>query len=187
MRDILTSPRDIEIKRTRRIKKIRLFVIFFLIFILIIGTLSFFSGDKHVVIDKVVVSGNQIIDSKDIEDEVYKNISGKYIYLFSKANSFIFPHSKIYDSLILDFPRIEKLSMRKDGLKTIHIDITERVGSYLYCGASIPENKDDVGENCYFMNNNGYIFDKAPYFSGNVYFKYYMAINGVENPLGDRC
>lgn len=184
MRDIPTSPRAQEIKRSRKVRKLRVIILFALLFISIIWALSFFSGNRHVVITKIVVSGTHIIDQKDIEDEVYKNISGKFIYLFAKSNSFIYPQEKIYDDLLVKFPRIEKLSVNIDKVNTLKINITERVGAYLYCGSSVPENKDDVGENCYFINNDGYIFDKAPYFSGNVYFKFYMTIDGGgSNPL----
>ncbi len=36
------------------------------------------------------------------------------------------------------------------------------------------------------MDESGYIFDKAPYFSGEVYFKFYglFDINNIDNPLG---
>lgn len=185
MRDIPTSPRIIEIRHKRRVRRLRLFIIFFLLFVSVIWALSFFSGSNHIVIDKVTITGTHIIDQGDIESEIYKDISGKYIHLFSKANSFIYPHDKIYNNLRFNFPRIEALSVYRDNLKTLHIDISERTGSFLYCGSSIPEIKDDVGENCYFIDNDGFIFDKAPYFSGNVYFKYYMTLESdIINPLG---
>lgn len=185
MKDIPTSPRIIEIRHNRRVKRMRLVILFFILLVFIIGGLAFFSANNKVVIDKVVVSGNHIIDEEDIEKEINKNISGRYVYLFSRNNSFIYPHKKIYDSLLVTFPRIEKLSIYRDNLKTLHIDISERTGSYLYCGENLPENKSEVGENCYFVNNDGFIFDKAPYFSGNVYFKYYMMIeNSTSDPLG---
>jgi hypothetical protein len=185
MKDIPTSPRIIEIRHKRRVKRMRLVILFFILLVFVIGGLAFFSANKNVVIDKIVVSGNHIIDEEDIEKEINKNISGRYIYLFSKNNSFIYPHKKIYDSLLVTFPRIEKLSIYRDNLKTLHIDISERTGSYLYCGENLPENKSEIGENCYFVNNDGFIFDKAPYFSGDVYFKYYMMIDNItSNPLG---
>lgn len=82
MRDIPTSPRIIEIRHNRRIRKLRLFVLFFILFISIIGALSFFSGNKHIVIDKIVITGTHIIDKEEIEKEIFKNISGRYVYLF---------------------------------------------------------------------------------------------------------
>ena len=185
MRDILTSPRVIEIRHNRRMYRLRLFILFFILFISIVGALSFFSSNKHIIIDKILITGTHIIDQEEIEKEILKDMSGKYIYLFSKNNSFIYPHKEIYSNLRLNFPRIESLSVSRDNLKTLHVDVSERTGSFLYCGASIPENKDDVGENCYFINNDGFIFDKAPYFSGNVYFKYYITLeDGIINPLG---
>jgi len=184
MRDIPTSPRIIEIRRNKRMRRLRLFILFFILFISIVLALAYFSSAENLVIDKVVVNGTHIIDKEEIEKEVKKDISGKYIYLFSRNNSLIYPHKQIQNNLILNFPRIESVSISRDGLKTLQIEIVERVGSFLYCGANIPSNKDEVGENCYFINNDGYIFDKAPYFSGNVYFKYYMALpSGVKEPL----
>lgn len=187
MRDILTSPRIEEMKHKRRVRNFRLSVIYFFVFILIVGLLSYFSSNNHIVIDNIVITGNHIINTQDIEGNVNKNLNGKYLYLFNKANTFIYPNKQIYNDLLKSFPRIDKLSIYRENLKTLHIDLTERMGSYLYCGSKIPEVINDVGENCYFINNDGYIFDKAPYFSGNVYFKYYIQIfdNGlpVENPL----
>lgn len=185
MKDIPTSPRIIEIRHNRRIRRLRLLVLCSVLFFSVIGALSFFSNNRNVVLNKVTITGTHIIDQEDIEKEVLRNISGKYIYLFSKSNSFIYPNKKIYDNLLLNFPRIEILSVGRDDLNTIHIDIVERKGSYLYCGSTVPENKEEVGENCYFINNDGFIFDKAPYFSGNVYFKYYMLLeDNISDPMG---
>jgi len=185
MRDIPTSPRIIEIRHNRRIHTLRMVVLFLILFITIVWALSFFSNSNKMAINNVVITGVHIIDKEKIEAEVNKNISGKYVRLFAKSNSFIYPRNKIYNNLLLNFPRIESFSVYRDGLKTLHVDITERTGSFLYCGENIPENKDEVGENCYFINNDGFIFDKAPYFSGNVYFKYYLMVsNGSATPLG---
>ena len=185
MRDILTSPRVIEIKRKRRALKIKLAVLFIALFIFIVWALSFLSGVKNIAIDKIAITGTHIVDQVEIEAQIRKDLEGKYLFIFSRNNSLIYPHNKIKENLLLKFPRIELLSLYLDNLNTLRIDITERKGSYLYCGANIPENKNEIGENCYFMNNDGFIFDEAPYFSGNVYFKYYMALDAnIDNPLG---
>lgn len=187
MRDVLTSPRIEEIKHKRHIHNLRLLIISFVVFILLMGSLSYFSSNPKIIIDNVVVTGNHIISTQDIESNVKDKLLGKYLYLFTKANSLIYPQREIYKSLITSFPRIKTLSIYRDNWKTLHIDITERMGLYLYCGSKIPEVVNDVGENCYFINNDGYIFDIAPYISGNIYFKYYVDIfeNNlpVENPL----
>lgn len=187
MRDIPTSPRVFQIKRKRRLRTIRLSIFFLILFFSIVWALSFFSDDKHIVIDNITITGTHIINQDDVKSEIYKDISGKYIYLFSKSNSLIYPRKQIYNDLRLKFPRIETLSVSRQGLKTLHVDISERTGSFLYCGTDVPQSTGEIGENCYFINNDGYIFDKAPYFSGNVYFKYYATLEGnEENPLGQQ-
>ena len=46
----------------------------------------------------------------------------------------------------------------------------ERDAKYTWCGVVLPQTDNQT---CYFMDENGYIFDVAPYFSGEVYFKFY--------------
>jgi len=185
MKDIPTSPRIALLKRNRRVRRLRLSILFSVLFIIIVGAISYFSANTKFVINKIVVSGNSIIDTKEIEQSINEKLSGRYLHLFSRSNFLIYPHNKIYNSLLTSFPRIEKLSIQRDGLNTITVVINERAGSYLYCGLNLPEKKEDIGENCYFVNNDGLIFDKAPYFSGDVYFKYYLKIDGdSNNPLG---
>lgn len=185
MRDIPTSPRVIEIKHKKHMRTLRWVIFSVVLFGLIVWGLSYLSNDKHVVIDKIEITGAHIISQEGIEKEVKNNLSGEYIHLFSKSNIFIYPRNKIYNNLLLNFPRIESLSVYRDNLRTLHINISERTGSYLYCGVTIPENKEEIGENCYFINDNGYIFDEAPYFSGNIYFKYYVSLeDNSTSPLG---
>ncbi len=185
MKDILTSPRILDMKRKRRARNMRLSVLIFILLISIVYALGYYSFNPHIAINKIVVTGTRIINPSDIESIVLNKLSGKYMYLFSRSNTFIYPENQIFKELISKFPRIEKLSINRDNLKTLQIEISERSGTSLYCGKDVPQTESDVGENCYFVNNNGYVFDKAPYFSGNIYFKYYMTLSSSDdNPMG---
>jgi hypothetical protein len=187
MKDIPTSQRIALIKRNRRVIRLRLFVLSIILFISLVLALSYFSSHHKIVINKIIINGNSIIDADKLEDSINEKLDGKYLGLFSHSNFLIYPHDKIYNNLILEFPRIESLSIKRDGLNILVFDIKERLGSYLYCGLEIPEKKEDIGENCFFVNNDGYIFDKAPYFSGDIYFKYYTKIeSGDINALGSK-
>lgn len=184
-RDILSSPRVVEMKHKRRIKRVRLLVLIFILFISIIFGLSVLSQYKKINITNIVVAGTRIINTDEVKTLIESDMSGKYLHLFSKHNSFIYPKQYVYNDLLKTFPRIEKLTIYRGPLNTINAIIVERAGSYLWCGDSVPEIQNDIGENCYFINNDGYIFDKAPYFSGNVYFKFYIPLlNSPINPLG---
>jgi hypothetical protein len=183
MRDIPVPQRVIDIKRKRRIRRLRLFVLSIFLFLLIIGGSSYFSFHKNITINQILVSGTSIIDPIDVVAEVEKELDGRYLYFYNKANSFIYPKKQIYNNLILTFPRIEELLIVRENPNTLNINVKERLGSYLYCGSVIPSLLSEIGENCYFVNNDGYIFDRAPYFSGSVYFKFYIQIKDEANPL----
>jgi hypothetical protein len=187
MRDILTSPRMEDIKRKKKRFRFRLTLLFLILFVAIVGALAYFSTDRRITISDIQVSGNHIIDTEDVKTVVQSDMAGRYAHVFARANTFIYPKRKIYNDLLTSFPRIQSLSVYRTHLMTLHIDIVERAGAYLYCGSDVPQTQTDVGENCFFVNDNGYIFDKAPYFSGNVYFKYYLPqSDGLESPLGSQ-
>ena len=186
MKDLPTSPRITQIKRKRKVGLIRLIILCTILFISIIGGLSYFSFDRRLAIKDTLINGTSIISWDEVSKKVDEGLSGKYLFLFSKRNSFIYTHDKLKESLMKAFPRIEELDIKVRDLNLV-LNIKERLGSYLYCGLTLPDVKEEVGENCYFVNNDGYIFDKAPYFSGDIYFKYYTDINiGGGSPLGSQ-
>src|SRR3989338_931762 len=51
----------------------------------------------------------------------------------------------------------------------LKVTVFEREAKYLWC---------ETEEKCYFMDGDGFIFDEAPYFSGEVYFRFYGSSNG---------
>jgi len=174
-RDIITSPRVLEIKRHKKRIIFRRFFLFFILFISIIIGLAYFSGSSRFLVKDIKIVGNKVIDSKKVEMVIKETLKGRYFYLFKRANALIYPKAEIEANITKFFPRIKALKVYKENWFNIVVDISERSGSYLYCGQNIPEEKNDIGDNCYFVNDEGYVFDRAPYFSGNVYFKFYIA------------
>ncbi len=183
MRDIPTSPRILEIRRKNRKRFFGFLLVFFIFLIIIIVGFSYFTKIDKLKINNIEVLGVNIINDKDIISFVNEEISGKYLIIFHKSNFLIYPHNHIYNNLLELFPRIEELKISRNSFNNLKIEIKERSGTYLYCGNSLPENKTLLGDNCYFVNNNGYIFDKAPYFSGDIYFKFYSQIDKID-PTG---
>ncbi len=88
-RDILSSPRVLEIKRTKRNANIRISILCFVLFIFCIVGLSFLSGYKKMTINQVDVIGTRILGEDEIRNFVNDKISGKYLYVFQRKNSFI--------------------------------------------------------------------------------------------------
>lgn len=172
-RNVLNSPRLAELKKSRRREFENKILVCLLALAILLGFFSYFSHLPILNISEVQVSGNNVVDTKSVQDVVNKEISGSYSHLFPRTNIFIYPENKIKAELIKDFPRLEtvNLSIKKD--KILQVDVVERSPKYAWCGATIPDVANGSPEKCYFMDDNGYIFDTAPFFSGQIYFKFY--------------
>ncbi|MEK7060027.1 MAG: hypothetical protein AAB970_00185 [Patescibacteria group bacterium] len=172
MKSVLNSPRFLELKKKKRkifIKKI-LFLICF--FILILVGLSFLSKWEYININNIQITGNKVIETKMIESVVKEKIAGNHLWFFPKTNFLLYPRGEIKKELADKFKRLKDISLNIQNFKTLNISLTERTALYTYCGLA-PAELDASNQKCYFVDNSGYIFDEAPYFSGEVYLKFY--------------
>lgn len=173
-RDILNSPRLLELKKHRRrivLNKI-LFSVF--IFLTLFIILVFISRIDKLNIFEIKITGNKIIDTELINDVVKSNLQGHYLYFFPKSNFLLLPKNTIKQELASKFKRLKDISINLGEANTLSISLSEREGKYIYCGENlssiIPSDEESP---CYFVDESGYIFDLAPYFSGDVYFKFF--------------
>jgi hypothetical protein len=176
-RSVLNSPRLEELKRKKRKtfrKKVLLFFILFLVFF--VGT-SFLTRINRFRIKEIKISGNRIIENKDIEKIVQKNIEKRYLWLFFKDNFLIYPKRSIKEDLYSSLKRIKNLSLKTSNFQILEIAVEEYGGKYLWCGQVIPILNANLDQKCFFLDDTGYLFDEAPYFSGSVYFKFYGGID----------
>lgn len=186
-RSILNSPRIEELKRKRH-RILRNKILFFVfLFLVILTGLVFLSRWEKININNVQISGNKIIETEAIEQIIHSNLSGYYFWFFPKTNFLLYPKKEIKSELAEKFKRLKDISFDEKDIKTLKISVSEYEGKYLWCGTTLTTWTSDVqvNEKCYFMDENGYIFDEAPYFSGEVFFKFYGEIASVsENPIG---
>lgn len=170
--NIINSPRLNEIRRKRH-KAFRNKVIFFsTLFVLILALISFALHIKKINIKNIEIVGNRVVESKEIVSLTQKEIAGNYLWIFPKSNFLIYPKNKIKDTLVMNLKRLDDVSVSIKNSETLIIKVTEHSGEYLWCGAD-PLMGMDIDNRCYFMDFNGYVFDEAPYFSGEIYFRLY--------------
>lgn len=170
-RNILNSPRLLELKRKKRNIFIRKISIFLFGFLLLVIALSYISRIEKLNVNEVEIKGNKIIETEAIKSAVQTEIAGRYVWLFPKTNIFLYPKNKIKLDLSNQFKRLKDINLSIENQKTLVISVTERIPKYTWCGALPIANNNK--EKCYFLDESGYIFDEAPYFSGEVYFKFY--------------
>jgi hypothetical protein len=102
-------------------------------------------------------------------------ISGRYLELFPKNNIFIYSSEAIATMLKERFVNIQEVDVRYDGDNKISVYIKEREASFMWC--------EEVQNGCYYMDENGLIFDNAPRFSNGVFLVFRGGISLEEGSL----
>jgi hypothetical protein len=108
------------------------------------------------------------------------------LYLFPKSNSILYPRKDIETSVVQAFKRIDKADIRFENLRAISLTVHEREQYALWCRKEGIESEDRA-EECYFLDQGGFIFAEAPDFTGNVYFRFYGKLDNaapVSSPVG---
>ena len=171
-RSILNAPHIEELKKRKRKVLRNKIILFVFCFLIILTGLVFLSRWKKININNIQISGNKVIETQAIESIVQNDLSGRYLWLFPKTNFILYPKKHIKNELAEKFKRFSNISIDVKNIKTLEINVVEREGKYTWCGVALPALNANE-DKCYFLDNNGYIFDESPYFSGNVYFKFY--------------
>jgi hypothetical protein len=171
-RDVLNSPRLSELKKKRR--RVLLQKIFFVLLAIAVFVvpLAYISRMEKLNIGGVVVKGNKVIDPEILKDLAQERMSGSYLWIFPRTNLFLYPKNDIKESLTEKYKRIKEITLAVKDKKILEVSIVERIPKYLWCGTTPPPTTS-TPTTCYFLDEDGYIFDLAPYFSGEVYFKFY--------------
>lgn len=171
--------RSIEAQERRNLHLKRLTIIFSIFTVFMLTGTIFFLRINSIQIREINIEGTNIIDKKEVKDIVDSSLSGKYLWLIPKSNTFLYSTKDLHKELLAKFPGILSLDVNKDNFKKINIKIVERKPQDLWCRYG---NEESVPE-CYFVDSAGMIFASAPFFSGNVYFIFKGEL-GKEDPLG---
>ncbi|MEI7810313.1 MAG: hypothetical protein WCI41_02015 [bacterium] len=185
-RSVVNSPGIRELKRKRHKAFKKKVIISLVIFVLFLITLSFCFRIKKFNISTIEVSGNIVVDTKSIENIVKENLNGNYLLILPKTNFLIYPKNNIFKELSSKYKRLKSISINVRNFNTLEISVKEYEGKYLYCGENVLSIDTSTESKCYFVDSDGYVFDQAPFFSGDVYFKFFGQIENTNNvPSGN--
>lgn len=159
----------------RRARRRRLFLVRFTIitlgFLVALIGLALFSGWQKIVIHEVKIVGQAALAETEIKDIVERDLGGRYLYLFSRRNFLIFPRLMIKRDLLAELPILQTVDVSWNGWGKILITVVEKRPEAVWCGA-----KPETGEQCFFLDKTGLVYDLAPDFSGGMYLRYYAPI-----------
>ncbi len=175
----LNSPKIEQVKKKRRealIRKISIFLSFFVVCLILLSILFRWSA---INIQNIEITGNKVVEAKDIEEAIRKDTSGNYYWLFPKTNFIFYPQNEVKNNLAQNFKRLKNISLEVHELKKLKVEVTEREPVYTWCGYDLPPLEIKLEDSrCFFIDNEGYVFDEAPRFSGSVYFRFYGGLEG---------
>lgn len=162
-------------KKKQRRRYIQLIFIFICL-ILLISLLIYLSRHERFQVVEVIVPGEEVMDKEEIISSVENSLTGRYFWTIPKTNAFLYPHQTIEDNLLKEFPRFKFVALDVNNFHTLSINIEERTPFALYCHGTL---------DCYFLDQDGFIFAPAPSFSGTVYF-IYTTEEVIDKPVGTR-
>ena len=131
-------------------------------------------------VDTVEVAGANVLDSKRLVEVVESRLGENYLWVIPKNSFFLLPRRGIKKTLQQEFPRIKSIGLNLLDTETLVVNIEERTPLALYCKEVV--DSTNVSD-CYFMDEEGFVFSEAPYFSGDVYLVFSIRM-GSEDLLG---
>ncbi|MFQ5661686.1 MAG: cell division protein FtsQ/DivIB [Candidatus Paceibacteria bacterium] len=150
-----------------------------------VGVIALFVGLVYVAgleefnISEITVEGNSAIAERSIKEIIEDKISGKLLFLFPKSNILLYPREDTEAAVLEAYKGIKEIKISVEDLQSISVTVDERKPFALWCDKEATEE-----ESCYFLDEDGYIFTKAPSFSGSVYFRYFSVLS--EEPVGQQ-
>jgi len=172
------------VKKEKSKKKLRGFFWFILILVVLYIGLGLLSHLKSLVIDDIKVVGAEVLDKDELREKVLDYLSGNSALLYAKGNIFLFSKNKLEDFVYKEFPRVYQVLDIERQKQTLLIEIEERTSAYLWCGRNAPVYQDRFSDkDCYFIDQKGFIFDKAPFFTDGVYLSFYGGVSD-KDPIG---
>lgn len=161
-----------KLKRKRFIRK--LVLVFSILFFVFFSAAAFFYI-PYLKIQKISIEGNSSLSTEKILAEVSGYLNSKTLFIFPRNNILILPKETIINNLLSRFLRIGEVSLEKNFPDSISIKIKERKQEALFC----------LVQECAFIDEGGFVFEKAPYFSGDVYLKFFDE-RDVGNRVSDK-
>ncbi|MBI5798645.1 MAG: FtsQ-type POTRA domain-containing protein [Candidatus Yonathbacteria bacterium] len=123
-------------------------------------------------IDRIEVAGAKSVPEDIVRRLVRQKLEGNYFFVYARENSRLFPKKEIEQMLLETFPRIDQVSVNRFDNHTLITSIIERTPYALWCG-EWPDFKTQGIGTCWFIDENGFVFDSAPVFSPGVYMEVY--------------
>ncbi|RJQ32349.1 FtsQ-type POTRA domain-containing protein [Candidatus Parcubacteria bacterium] len=157
-KDYLASSR--KIRRKRLILRVSFYALAAILFCA--SAVAFFNIE-YLKVDNVAVEGNKFVSEGELNLAVLKKLEGNIFLFIPKSNVFLIPKKEIEKDLPAEIKRIKEIYLDGDLPDKLKVKIVERENKALFCHE----------EDCAFIDEEAFVFEKAPYFSGAIFIKFF--------------
>ncbi len=171
----LQSAKYLQKKRKRLLKNLSLGVAGA---IALIALLIFIFTLEPLQISTINVTGTKTLSVEEIRSAVNATLQGKYLNIIPKTSGLFFSEEKTRQELLNSFKKIHSVEFDHKDLDTLNISITESIPQAIVCEGF---REDERWDDCFYVDEKGYIFEKSSQFSDGVYLKYF--VNMDSDPL----
>jgi hypothetical protein len=167
-----------KIRRKRRVKRTRLFLLVAILTVILIGGLVGATWIPQIRIHTVVVEGMKTIPENALAELVKEKISERIFLILPADNIFFYPKKNISRELLLTYPSLRTAQLRASDFQSVTVSIEERAPHALWCGTT-----PQIESPCALMDESGFIYAPAADFSGDAYFTYYGGATSTDGYL----
>lgn len=147
----------------RKLSVLSIFIIFLIsLFIL------FLTNDKIRIKENIIVDGNTSVVTEDIVKIVNNELNKRYLFFIPTDNFLLLRRKTIKESIYNNLKKIKEVRINIDNFTDLFLEIEERKTDSLWC-----DNFPNKQEECYFMDEEGFIFAKAPDLTFNDFKKFF--------------
>lgn len=160
----------------------------------LVGGIGYASHLEELRIQNIYVDTTGVLSKEIVAGAIGAQLEGSYFGLWPRDSIAVIGRKRLGEKIHEQFPRIDTITMKRPGLFTISAEIVEREPKALWCGDVVPpvaqeqtsdemRITDNLWGTCYLMDHEGFIYTKAPAYSGNVFPRYYGSLEHAE-PIG---
>jgi len=168
----------------RRKKRQRMLLMFAVIFVLLVSALIWGVRQNAVCISHVNVFGADTLSASGKQESLATiataAMQGNYFYLVPRSSTFFFPETKIRADLLVAHPDVAAVSMFRNGLTGLSINVAYRVPVARWCGSTFATSSPSG--DCYLFDANGFIFSTTSAMTPINSFRIFEPINN--SPIG---
>ena len=184
MATIKKKIRSTIIQKRRRKAYILSLTIIVSTFILLFTASLVFSWQSYFQIQNIEVIGNQVVGTDNIVLASKVALADNYAWIWPKSFFLWYPNDEIKTIILNQFPRVKKIDVNLRGKNDIQLNIVERRPYAVWCDDKMFINNLEA-QNCFVLDRNGFIFDRAPKSTGSLFWHFFGEINKGENVGAD--